>query len=122
MKNDVTIVAEYVANEEVHKYFTASNVVILPYNEATQSGIMSISQSFGVPAIVTNVGGLGELLEDGKTGFIVEPRNVGVLAASIIRYFKEGREKEFSAEGDAPQQSEQFQYDRGSVQRISLRR
>ncbi len=98
MKNDVTIVAEYVANEEVYKYFTASNVVVLPYNEATQSGIMSISQSFGVPAIVTNVGGLGELLEDGKTGFIVEPRNVGVLAASIIRYFKEGREKEFSAE------------------------
>ncbi len=98
MKDDVTIVAEYVANEEVYKYFTASNVVVLPYNEATQSGIMSISQSFGVPAIVTNVGGLGELLEDGKTGFIVEPRNVRVLADSIIRYFKEGREKEFSAE------------------------
>ncbi len=98
LKNDVTIVAEYVANEEVHKYFTASNVVVLPYNEATQSGIMSIAQSFGTPAIVTNVGGLGELLEDGKTGFIVEPRNVPELADSIIRYFKEGREKEFSAE------------------------
>lgn len=98
IQNDVTIIAEYVANEDVHRYFSAANVVVLPYNEATQSGIVSISLSFAVPAIATNVGGLAELIADGKTGFIVPPRDVQVLANSIIRYFKENREKEFSAE------------------------
>jgi len=98
IQNDVTIIAEYVANEEVHRYFSAAHVVALPYNEATQSGIVSISQSFAVPAIATNVGGLAELVIDGKTGFVVPPRNVQALADSFIRYFKENKEKEFSEE------------------------
>lgn len=98
IRQDVTIVAEYVANEEVHKYFTAASVVVLPYNEATQSGIVSISQGFGTPAIVTNVGGLGELVEDGKTGFMVPPRNVPALADAIIRYVDGKHEEAFSAE------------------------
>ncbi len=98
IRNDVTVVAEYVANEDVHKYFTTSNVVVLPYNEATQSGILSIAQSFATPAIVTNVGGLAELVIDNVTGFVVPSRNVAALAETIVKYFNENKEAGFSAE------------------------
>ena len=96
MESSVTIVAEYVANESVHLYFEASNVVVLPYNEATQSGILSIAYGFAKPSIVTNVGGLAELVDEGKTGFVVPPRDKEKLADAVIRYVTEGRENEFS--------------------------
>ncbi len=93
----VTEVAEYVANEDVHLYFEAANVAVLPYNGATQSGILSIAYGFAKPVIVTDVGGLAELVDEGKTGFIVPPHDRKKMAEAIIRFFKEGREAEFSS-------------------------
>lgn len=98
IQDDVTVVQEYVPNEDVHKYFTAAQVVVLPYNEATQSGILSIAQSFAVPAIVTNVGGLAELVADGKTGLVVEPHKIDLLSQAIIKYFTEEKQQSFSDE------------------------
>jgi glycosyltransferase involved in cell wall biosynthesis len=97
MSEHVTEVAEYVANEDVHLYFEAANVAVLPYNGATQSGILSIAYGFSKPVIVTDVGGLAELVDDGKTGFIVPPNDQKQLADAVIRYFSEHREAEFSA-------------------------
>ncbi|HEY6951659.1 MAG TPA: glycosyltransferase, partial [Bacteroidota bacterium] len=71
LQANVTEIAEYVANEDVHLYFEAANVAVLPYNEATQSGILSIAYGFLKPVVVTNVGGLAELVEEGKTGYVV---------------------------------------------------
>jgi len=94
---NVTEVAEYVANEDVHLYFEAANVAVLPYNGATQSGILSIAYGFSKPVIVTDVGGLAELVDDVRTGFIVPPHDTGKLGEAVVRYFKENREKEFAA-------------------------
>jgi glycosyltransferase involved in cell wall biosynthesis len=94
--SNITIINEYVANEAVHVYFTAANLAVLPYNEATQSGILSIAYGFAKPVVITNVGGLAELVDDGKTGFIVPPHDIPKLADSVIRYFKENREQDFS--------------------------
>ena len=96
LSNNVTIINEYVANEAVHVYFTAANLAVLPYNEATQSGILSIAYGFAKPIVVTDVGGLAELVDGGKTGFIVPPHDIPKLADSVIRYFKENREQDFS--------------------------
>ena len=93
---NITIINEYVANEAVHVYFTAANLAVLPYNEATQSGILSIAYGFAKPVVITDVGGLAELVDDGKTGFIVPPHDIPKLADSVIRYFKENREQDFS--------------------------
>ena len=98
IRADVTLVQEYVPNEDVHKYFTAANVVVLPYNEATQSGILSIAQSFAVPAIVTDVGGLSELVADGETGYVIASHTIDLLSLAIIKYFKENKENVFSDE------------------------
>jgi glycosyltransferase involved in cell wall biosynthesis len=85
-----TIINEYVANEEVGKYYEAADIVALPYNSATQSGILNIAFGFKKPVIVTNVGGLTETLEEGLNGFIVPTGDVDALANSIIKFFNEG--------------------------------
>jgi glycosyltransferase involved in cell wall biosynthesis len=97
IRENVTEVAEYVANEDVHLYFETANVAVLPYNGATQSGILSIAYGFSKPVIVTDVGGLAELVEEGKTGFIVPPHDRKRLAEAVVRFFKEDRETEFSS-------------------------
>jgi glycosyltransferase involved in cell wall biosynthesis len=108
LRESVTEVAEYVANEDVHLYFEAANVAVLPYNEATQSGILSIAYGFAKPVIVTDVGGLAELVDDGKTGFVVPPHDIGELSEAVIRFFNEGREAEFSSAIEAKRSSNSF--------------
>ena len=75
----------------------AADAVVLPYLSATQSGIIQIAYNFDKPVIATNVGGLAEVVIDGKTGFIVPPDNAPALAKAITRYYGEKREQEFSA-------------------------
>jgi len=80
----------YVGNEEVESYFVASDLVILPYVSATQSGIVQIAIAFDRPVVVTDVGGLPEAVVPEKTGFVVPPRDPDALARAIVRFFEEG--------------------------------
>ena len=86
---------EYVKSDEVKIYFSASDVVVLPYKSATQSGIVKIAYNFNKPVIATNVGGLPEVVLDGKTGFIVEP-SPQKIADAIVKFFRENLADEFS--------------------------
>jgi glycosyltransferase involved in cell wall biosynthesis len=108
LENNITIFNEYVANEAVHLYFTASNLAVLPYNEATQSGILSIAYGFAKPVVVTDVGGLSELVDEGKTGFIVPPHDIPKLADSVVRYFIENHEQNFSHAIEVKRQENSF--------------
>lgn len=87
--------SEYVPNEEVKIYFSASDVVVLPYISATQSGIVQMAYNFNKPVIATNVGGLPEVVVDGKTGFIVE-KAPEKLAEAIVKFFDENLGEFFS--------------------------
>jgi glycosyltransferase involved in cell wall biosynthesis len=80
----------YVGNEEVESYFVASDLVILPYVSATQSGIVQIAIAFDRPVIVTAVGGLPEAVVPERTGFVVPPRDPEALARAVVRFFAEG--------------------------------
>jgi glycosyltransferase involved in cell wall biosynthesis len=71
--------------------------VVLPYTSATQSGIAQIAYNFDKPVIATDVGGLGEVVLDGLTGFLVPPDNPAALAAGIRRFYDEKRETGFAA-------------------------
>lgn len=90
LADHVTIVAEHVPDEDVGRYFSASDVAVLPYVSATQSGITQVAYAFGLPVISTNVGGLPEVVRDGETGYIVEPENEEALASAIVRFFESG--------------------------------
>ncbi len=84
----ILLVDRYVPNEEVEKYFRAADVGILPYESATQSGIIQIAHDFGLPVITTNVGGLPEVVQHETTGFLVPPGDPKALADAAFRYFE----------------------------------
>jgi glycosyltransferase involved in cell wall biosynthesis len=84
----VIVVDQYVPNEEVEKYFAACDVVALPYLSATQSAIVQVAYSFDKPVIVTRVGGLPEVVEDGSTGFVVPPRDPGAVGDALVKFFE----------------------------------
>lgn len=85
----VRFVDRYVGNEEVQAFFAASDLVVLPYVSATQSGIAQIALAFDRPVIVTRVGGLPEVVSEGRTGFVVPPADPGAIAGKIVEFFEE---------------------------------
>ena len=84
--------------------------MVLPYVSATQSGIVQIAYGFEKPVVVTNVGGLPDVVEDGKTGYVVDPENPTALADAVVRYFKENRKEEF--EENVKKEAYRFDWDR----------
>lgn len=96
LESFIHFVTNYVPNEQVATYFSAADVVVLPYLSATQSGIVQIAYNFQKPVIATNVGGLAEVVLDGRTGFIVPPDDPIAIANAIQRFYNEKREDEFS--------------------------
>jgi len=87
----------YIPNEEVGDFFNAADVVVLPYQSATQSGIIQIAMNYGTPIITTNVGGLPEVVHDGRMGYVVPPEDPEALAAAITRFYREDRAATFGA-------------------------
>ena len=71
----ITFINEYVPNEEVSKYFSCSDVVVLPYKTASQSGVLQIAYHFDIPVVTTDVGGLSEYIENNSTGILIESDN-----------------------------------------------
>jgi len=96
LEERITIKSDYVPNEMVARYFSASDVVVLPYISATQSGIAQIAYNFDKPVIATDVGGLAEVVIEGETGYIVPPRDASRLAAAIKKFYDEGRAEGFA--------------------------
>ena len=88
INDNVLLKDDYTPDNEVEKYFAACDLVVLPYEDATQSGIVQIAFGFEKPCVVTNVGGLPDVVSDHLTGFVVEPRDVQGISKAIIEYFK----------------------------------
>ncbi len=81
---------EFIADNELPLYFSAADVLVLPYRSATQSGIVGIALQMDRPVIATQVGGLGEYIQEGETGYLVEPENPEALGQTILRFFLQG--------------------------------
>ena len=78
---------EYIPDEETEVYFKAADVLILPYTEVFQSGVLFLSYSFGLPAIAADVGCLRDEIIEGETGLVFSPRDSASLALAIEQYF-----------------------------------
>ncbi len=89
IKDNVVVVDSYVPNEEVEKYFAACDVVALPYLSATQSAIVQVAYSFDRPVIVTAVGGLPEVVDDGVTGYVIPRQDPDALSEAITRFYRQ---------------------------------
>jgi glycosyltransferase involved in cell wall biosynthesis len=78
---------EFVSDQDTELYFKAADVLILPYTEVCQSGVLLLSYSFGLPVIATDVGSMREGIVEGKTGLLCQPGDTVNLARTIEAYF-----------------------------------
>jgi|CZKP01.1.fsa_nt_gi glycosyltransferase involved in cell wall biosynthesis len=96
VSNYVKIVNKFVSNEEVGEYYMASDLNVLPYRSATQSGILNVSYGFLKPVLVTNVGGLSESVINGKTGVVIESNSPTAIANGVKYFFRLRETVDFS--------------------------
>ncbi|MCB5267901.1 MAG: glycosyltransferase family 4 protein [Candidatus Cloacimonetes bacterium] len=89
LKANVECHFRYVPDVEVANFFAISDVCILPYKTATQSGVIATALSYETPIIASDVGGLGEYIDHEHTGLLVPPDNPPALAAAVIRFYNE---------------------------------
>jgi glycosyltransferase involved in cell wall biosynthesis len=90
----VVLCTDFIPDGEVNRYFSAADIVAQPYKTATQSGVTQIAFHFEKSMLVTNVGGLPEIVPDGKIGYVVEP-DKDQIAAALRRFFEENKLEEF---------------------------
>ena len=86
---------QFVPNDEVKHYFAAASIVAQPYRSATQSGVTQIAYHFERPMLVTNVGGLAEMVPDGRVGRVVSP-DAPAIAEALVDFFATNREAAFT--------------------------
>ncbi|WMX13653.1 glycosyltransferase [Aureispira sp. CCB-E] len=86
---------DYIPKDEVGAYFGAADMVVQPYRTATQSGISQLAYHFEVPMLVTKVGGLPEVVEHNKVGYVVAPNNATEVADGIVNFYQNNRAAEF---------------------------
>jgi D-inositol-3-phosphate glycosyltransferase len=95
--DDVILYDRFINEDEVAPFFCAADLVVQPYRNATQSGVTQVAYHFDKPMLVTDVGGLSEIVPDRRCGYVVktEPE---AIAGAIIDYFDNNRSIEFTAE------------------------
>jgi len=90
----VELRTDFIPDNEVNLYFSAADMVVQPYKSATQSGVTQIGYHFEKPMLVTNVGGLSEIIPDGKVGYVVEP-DVDSIADALVDFYENKRSDTF---------------------------
>lgn len=81
LRDEVALHDRFIPDEDVRYYFSAADCLVLPYRSATQSGVTQIAYNFSLPMIVTDVGGLPEIVPDGRTGLVCAPTAEGIADA-----------------------------------------
>ena len=94
LQDFVIIENQYINDVDVKYYFNVAEMVVQPYKSATQSGVTQIAYHFEKPMLVTNVGGLGEMLPNGKVGYVVEP-NAASIADALVDFCENERYENF---------------------------
>jgi glycosyltransferase involved in cell wall biosynthesis len=94
LKDSIILVDKFIPDNEVANYFCAADMVVQPYKTATQSGVTQIAYHFNKPMLVTDVGGLKEMIPNNVVGYVVEP-NAASVANAIVDFYTNNKEVEF---------------------------
>lgn len=94
ISNQVIVHNKYIADDDIKYYFSMVDLITQTYRSATQSGISQLAFHFEKPMLVTNVGGLGEIVLDGKTGYVAEA-NAEAITAQLNRFTTEKNNIDF---------------------------
>ena len=95
LEDRVIMHTDFIEDSKVVNYFCAADIVVQPYKTATQSGVTQIAYHFNKPMIVTDVGGLSEIIPDKKVGFVVKT-NSGAIADAIYAFYDQNLEVDFA--------------------------
>ena len=95
LNDRVIIHNDFIADADLCKYFGAADLIVQPYKSATQSGVTQVAFYFEKPMLVTNVGGLGEIVHDHKMGYAVEP-NADAIAEALTDYYTHSRQADYT--------------------------
>jgi glycosyltransferase involved in cell wall biosynthesis len=79
----------YIKDEDIEYYFNAADATVLPYKEASQSGVLFMSYTYGIPVIVPDIGEFPEDIIPGKTGYVFKANDYHDLADTLLRFTKE---------------------------------
>ena len=109
--SNFTICNKFIPDNEVATLFQKAAIVVLPYTDGSQSGIISIAGSFKKPVVATNVGNFSEMVENGKTGFVVAPKDATGLAKAIIKLLKNDKLRQEMGENAYSAIQERFSCD-----------
>jgi D-inositol-3-phosphate glycosyltransferase len=109
LEDDIIIFDHFIKDNEVPLFFSVADLVVQPYKTATQSGVTQIAFYFEKPMLVTDVGGLREIVKDGKCGYVVKPEPE-FIAEAIIDYFDNSRREQFTA--GVKQEKEKFSWEK----------
>ena len=90
-RDNFIVYNRYIPYKEGAELFQRCSVVVLPYIDASQSGVIPTAYGFKKPVVVTDVGSIPEIVDDGVTGFIVPPRNPEALADAIVKLLKDNK-------------------------------
>lgn len=91
IRDKLVLKTDFIPDDEVRNYFCAADMVVQPYKHATQSGVTQICYHFDRPMLVTNVGGLPEIVPNGKVGYVVEPTPTAI-ADALVDFYTNHRE------------------------------
>ncbi|MCP4746951.1 MAG: glycosyltransferase family 4 protein [Desulfobacteraceae bacterium] len=89
LKSNVILINRFVQDDEIKAIFKSSDIVVLPYSSATQSGVIPLAYALEKPVLVTRAGALEEIVKEGKTGFTVAPCDYRAIARKMAQTFSE---------------------------------
>jgi len=109
LEDKIILRPEFIPDSEVASYFCASDIIVQPYKSATQSGVTQVGYHFERPMMVTNVGGLSEIIPHEKVGYVTktEPAEISKY---LLKYFSENKEVEFSK--NAKEEKKRFSWEK----------
>lgn len=97
LQDQLVLHTDYIPSDEINNYFCAADLIVQPYKSATQSGVTQIGYHFDKAMLVTDVGGLSEIIAGRKSGYVVPPEG-SAIADAIVDFYEEGREEDFVRE------------------------
>ncbi len=119
LANNVILKDGFIPAEDVCNYFCAADMVVQPYRSATQSGITQIAYNFERPMLVTNTGGLPEIVPDKKVGYVVQPISNDIVDA-ISDFYQNEREEAFSLQTKTEKLRFSWDYFVKGVEKLAL--
>jgi len=111
---------QIIPNQMVAELFQRASVVVLPYIEASQSGIVPLAYAFKKPVVVTNVGSIPEVVDNGKTGYVVSPKDPERLAEAITDLLKDKRKRRKMGENGYKKSEDELSWDNIAVKTFEV--